>query len=58
MEKQLDKWLESHSFAQIMDWFGCIATTAVKTETVKARWSTETIERDRLFWGLLGVLKK
>jgi len=58
MEKSLKKWLEGHSFAQIMDWFDCIETTAVKTETVKARWSTETIERDRFFLELLGMKKK
>ncbi len=58
LEKQLEKWIENHSFAQIMDWFDCIETTAVNTETVKVRWSTETIERDRLFLELLGVLKK
>ncbi|MBN2266827.1 MAG: transposase [Candidatus Babeliaceae bacterium] len=58
LEKQLAKWLETHSFAQIMDWFDCIETTTVITETVKVRWSTETIERDRLFLELLGVSKK
>ena len=58
MEKQLEKWIKNHSFAQIMDWFDCIETTAVKTETVKVRWSTEKIERDRLFLKLLGVVKK
>ena len=58
LEKGLKKWLEEHSFAQIMDWFDCIETTTVKTETVKARWSTETIERDRLFLELLGMKKE
>ena len=58
LEKQLDKWLDDHSFAQIMDWFDCIETTTVKTETVKTRWSTESVERDRLFLEMLGVTKK
>lgn len=58
LEKQLEKWLNNHSFAQIMDWFDCIETTTVKTETVKTRWSTESVERDRLFLEMLGVTKK
>ena len=57
MEVKLQKWLENHSFAQIMDWFDCIETTSVKTETVNARWSTETTEQDRLFLSMLGVRK-
>ena len=58
LEQQLDKWLNNHSFAQIMDWFDCIETTTVKTATVKTRWSTESVERDRLFLEMLGVTEK
>ena len=58
LEKQLDKWLDNHSFAQIMDWFDCIETTTVKTEKAQTRWSTESVERDRLFLEMLGVTKK
>jgi len=55
--KKLLSWLDSHSFAQIMDWFDCIETTTVKTDTVQARWSTETTEQDRRFLKPLGVIK-
>jgi len=41
-----------------MDWFDCIETTTVKTATVKTRWSTESVERDRLFLDMLGVTKE
>ena len=58
LERKLLKWLENHSFAQIMDWFDCLETTSVTTETVKARWSTETTEQDRLFLTMLGVRKE
>lgn len=57
LEIKLQKWLENHSFAQIMDWFDCVETTSVKTETVNTRWSTETTEQDRLFLSMLGVRK-
>lgn len=57
-ELKLQKWIENHSFAQIMDWFDCIETTAVTTESVNVRWSTETTEQDRLFLTMLGVRKK
>lgn len=57
LEMKLQKWLENHSFAQIMDWFDCVETTSVKTETVNTRWSTETTGQDRLFLSMLGVRK-
>jgi len=56
LEKNLDKWLEQRSLAQILDWFDCIETTNVQTPVVNYRWSTESVARDRLFLKYLGVL--
>jgi len=56
LEKNLDKWLEQRSLAQILDWFDCIETTNVQTSVVSYRWSTESVARDRLFLKYLGVL--
>ena len=58
LEKQLDKWLEQRSLAQILDWFDCIETTNVRTAMGNYRWSTESVARDRLFLKYLGVPSK
>lgn len=58
LEKNLENWLKKHSLAQILDWFDCIETTHVKTAMGDHRWSTESVARDRLFLGYLGVTKK
>lgn len=58
LEKKLDKWLKQRSLAQILDWFDCIETTTVQTAMGNYRWSTESVARDRLFLGLLGVPSK
>jgi transposase len=58
LEKQLDKWLEQRSLAQILDWFDCIETTNVRTAMGNYRWSTESVARDRLFLEYLGVTCK
>jgi len=55
LEKKLDKWLEQHSLAQILDWFDCIETTNVQTAMGNYRWSTESVARDQLFLKYLGV---
>ncbi len=55
LENQLDKWLEQRSLAQILDWFDCIETTHVQTAMGNYRWSTESVQRDRLFLKYLGV---
>jgi len=41
-----------------MDWFDCIETPSVNTESVSVRWSTETIERERLFFETFWGVKK
>ena len=55
-EKALLNWLNKMSIAKLMDWFDAVQETAVNTNFGKARWKTETIERDRLFLRKLGVL--
>nr|WP_288978977.1 transposase [uncultured Blautia sp.] len=56
-EKALLNWLKGMSVAKLFDWFDAIQETTVNTNIGKARWKTETIERDRLFLTKLGVLK-
>jgi len=58
LEKKLDKWLKQRSLAQILDWFDCIETTNVQTVMGNYRWSTESVDRDRLFLEYLGVTGK
>jgi hypothetical protein len=58
LENKLDKWLEQRSLVQILEWFDCIETTNVQTETGQQRWSTESVARDQLFLEFLGVKKK
>ncbi len=57
-EKALLNWLNKMSVAKIFDWFDAIQETTVNTRPGKARWKTETIERDRLFLQHLGVIKQ
>ena len=54
-EKALRDWLNEMSVAKLFDWFDAIQQTTVTTKMAKTRWSTETIERDRLFLQMLGV---
>ena len=56
-EKSLLSWLNKMSVAKLFDWFDAIQETSVSSKIAKARWRTETIERDRLFLRKLGVLK-
>ena len=55
-EKSLLNWLKGMSVAKLFDWFDAIQETTVNTNMGRARWRTETIERDRLFLTRLGVL--
>ena len=56
-EKALLNWLNKMSIAKLFDWFDAIQDTAVKSALAKARWRTETTERDRLFLRKLGMIK-
>ncbi|MCI6287633.1 MAG: hypothetical protein MR727_02725 [Lentisphaeria bacterium] len=49
MNKKLAQWIDSHSIAQIFDWFDCIETTTIKTKAGNIRWSTESIARGANF---------
>ena len=55
-EKALLNWLKSMSVAKLFDWFDAIQETTVDSPIGRARWRTETTERDRLFLTKLGVL--
>ena len=57
LEKSLKNWIKGCSTVDIFDWFDCIETTEIKTESGKFRWTTESIKRDKLFLERLGVLK-
>lgn len=56
-EKALLNWLNKMSVAKLFDWFDTLQETRVSSKAGKARWKTETIERDRLFLTKLGVIK-
>ena len=56
-EKALLNWLKGMSVAKLFDWFDAIQETTVDSTIGRARWRTETIERDRLLLSRLGVLK-
>lgn len=55
-EKALLNWLKGMSAAKLFDWFDAVQETTVNTNIGRARWRTETIERDRLFLTKLGVI--
>lgn len=57
-EKSLLNWLNKMSVPKLFDWFDAVQETTVNTKIGKARWKTETIERDRLFLQRLGVIKQ
>ena len=56
-EKAILNWLKGMSVAKLFDWFDAIQETTVDSPVGRARWRTETTERDRLFLSRLGVLK-
>lgn len=56
-EKTLLNWLKGMSVAKLFDWFDAVQETTVDSAMGKARWCTESIERDRLFLTRLGVIK-
>lgn len=54
-EKQLKTWLENNSIQEIFDWFDAVEKIDVTTPYARQTWTTETIERDRMFLNKLGV---
>lgn len=57
-EKKLLNWLNGMSVAKLFDWFDATQETTVHSNAGKARWRTESVERDQLFLARLGVLKE
>lgn len=56
--EKLLSWLDNRSLAQILDWFDCIEETTVASKAGEIRWKTESIERDKFFLSLLGMIRK
>ena len=54
-EKALKSWLDSTSIQEILDWFDAVEKPEVSTPYARQTWTTEMIERDRLFLNMLGV---
>lgn len=51
-EQNLKKWLTEISFSNILRCFDAYETTTVSKKISQHRWSTETTNRDRLFFKL------
>lgn len=56
--EKLLSWLDNRSLAQILDWFDCIEETTVASKAGEIRWKTESIERDKFFLSLLGMIMR
>ncbi len=54
-KQKLLTWLNGLSLHELLDWFDAIENTEVSTQIRSVRWSTEILERDRMFLELLGV---
>lgn len=57
-EKSLKNWLDKRSLWRTLVWFDAHETVEVSTDITRRRWNTETVRRDRMFLGLLGVTGK
>lgn len=54
-EKKLKTWIENNPIQEIFDWFDAVEKIDVTTSYAKQTWTTEVIERDRMFLNKLGV---
>lgn len=54
-EKVLKNWLDNTSIQEIFDWFDAVEKVDVSTPYARQVWTTEVIERDKLFLEKLGV---
>ena len=54
-EKALRNWLDNTSIQEIFDWFDAVEKVDVTTPYAKQVWTTEVIERDKMFLEKLGV---
>ena len=55
-EKALKRWLDNTSVQEIFDWFDAVEKVDVTTPYASKTWTTEVIERDKLFMEKLGVV--
>lgn len=54
-EKKLKSWLDNTSIQEIFEWFDAVEKTDITTPYAKKTWTTEIIERDKLFLEKLGI---
>lgn len=54
-EKKLKTWLDNTSIQEIFDWFDAVEKMDVTTEYAQRTWTTEAIQRDKMFLERLGV---
>ena len=54
-EKKLKTWLNNTCIQEIFEWFDAIEKVDVTTPYAKQIWTTEIIERDKLFLKKLGI---
>ena len=55
MESKLKSWLKNTPVYLILQWFDVIEEVTVSSKLHEKRWTTELIERDRMFLTKLGV---
>ena len=55
-EKELKNWLENTSIQEIFEWFDAVEKVDVTTPFARKTWTTEVIERDRMFLDKLGIV--
>ncbi len=54
-KQKLLTWLSGMSSVELLGWFDAIEETEVSTQIKTMRWSTEVLERDKMFLERLGV---
>ena len=54
-EKSLKSWLDNASIQEIVGWFDAVEKVDVTMPYAKKVWTTEVIERDKLFIEKLGI---
>ena len=54
-EKQLKTWLDNNSIHEIFEWFDAMEKIDICSPYYKKIWTTEVIERDKLFLSKLGI---
>ena len=54
-KQKLLTWLNGMSLHELLSWFDAIENIEVSTQIRSKKWSTEVLERDKMFLDLLGV---